>query len=374
LTKTKFKQLQTHYGITYLPEGILWDMDLRRYIRPAEMITFDSMHCLVSNGIVQNETSWLLIALEGVGVTWSAVEKFCTNESWRFCSSLGSHSRMKACFTKARALNFKSSKEFKAGASEMLMIQPVLLHFCEKVVLPLGLLVPEIRSYSALGRVLNLICMGKAGQPLHQALKVALREHAKLCGAAYDVADFKPKNHYVHHIPLQLRRDGLIVDCFVGERKNAFMKAMAKNILRTDVFERSVLARAVCTQLEDMVQASIGRDLLLRPTENPGLASTCGAKEARTARSARVSGCTICAGDALLIEHRFCEVSAVCEVDGCLYFAARWGDLRARLGAATRWALRDTVEMIDVSACEFLMVPSWYFASDGAVIALCEVP
>jgi hypothetical protein len=154
-SRKDFEQLQMVFGITYNPEGLLLDKELRMYVRPAECITFDAMHCLVSNGIVQNETSLLIVALQGIGIKWDTLRTF-TDADWHFCRALGSASLLKGCFAKPRQQAFLSGGVFKAAASEMLLVFPVLLHFLHTVV-PHGLLKEQIASYTTLGLVLALV-------------------------------------------------------------------------------------------------------------------------------------------------------------------------------------------------------------------------
>ena len=69
-SKSVFDRAQMLYGLTYSPCSLLWDVELRRHVEPIEVITFDAMHATVANGIVQNETGWLLSSLRHVGITW----------------------------------------------------------------------------------------------------------------------------------------------------------------------------------------------------------------------------------------------------------------------------------------------------------------
>ena len=44
-------------ALHYEPESLLWDRDLREVVKPAECLTWDAMHILLSNGLVDNEMS-----------------------------------------------------------------------------------------------------------------------------------------------------------------------------------------------------------------------------------------------------------------------------------------------------------------------------
>ena len=49
-SKAKLEQMETAVGVTFLPTGLLHDMELRDYVLPVTHTCFDSMHCVFSNG------------------------------------------------------------------------------------------------------------------------------------------------------------------------------------------------------------------------------------------------------------------------------------------------------------------------------------
>ena len=55
LTKTAFKQLQQSIGYNFNPDGVLADSGLVPHVRPSSCLTYDSMHCLLSNGVMSLE-------------------------------------------------------------------------------------------------------------------------------------------------------------------------------------------------------------------------------------------------------------------------------------------------------------------------------
>ena len=64
--------------------------------------------------------------------------------------------------------------------------------------------------------------------------------HAAEFQAAYPSAGTVPKGHWGFHLAPQLLRDGLTIDCFVGERQNHLMKQCAESVSNTKAFETSV--------------------------------------------------------------------------------------------------------------------------------------
>ena len=316
-TKKAFAELELLYGLSYNPDGLLWDHALRPFVRPCDCITFDAMHVLVSNGMAQNETAVLLIALQENGIRWADVRKFM-DAQWLFCKTLGSAAILRGCWGVAREKAWQSGHEFKCGASEMLMVQPILQHFLLTVVAPLGYMPANIASYEALGKVMSLIRQGKEGEACEDALALAVAHHAQLFKAAYSDISFKPKNHYCHHIPEHLGHHGTIVDAFVGERKHNAIKSAAASILILKTFERSVLMRVLANQLADLKHCTAFTDGLIRAQDCPDLAVLDGCASAQISSSMVYGGTRVSIGDAVFIADTIHIVRACVQLDTAL--------------------------------------------------------
>ena len=55
LSKTAFNALRTATVLKYVEGGLLWCLPLRHVIRPSTTLTWDSMHCFLSNGVANTE-------------------------------------------------------------------------------------------------------------------------------------------------------------------------------------------------------------------------------------------------------------------------------------------------------------------------------
>lgn len=311
--KTKLQQMQKVFGLNFSPHGILFDKPLRTYIRPASCITFDSMHALVSNGIVEVETGHLLGQLRNIGCTWDQLRSFFA-ANWRYCKANGSTTIAKAAMSKARQTAFEKSGEFKSGASEMLQVFPLLLHFLFTVVKPTGALAAEIASYHALGCLLSATRRGKNGEDVQAELKAAATAHADLYAAAYG-AGVKPKHHYTQHLSGQVGRDGVIIDAFVGERKHRMIKMLAQDIKNTKDFERSLLQRVICYQLDRLQDPHALRDYLHAPQEFQDLAILEGCRQSFVSSTMVWTGILIGTDDCLFLDGFLHEIVACATLD-----------------------------------------------------------
>jgi hypothetical protein len=104
----------------------------------------------------------------------------------------------------------------------------------------------------------------------------------------------KPKHHWALDLPAQLRRDGVLVDCFIIERKHLFVKKAAAHIDNTSRYEESVIATSVGIALRDAREGSpiVGHCLLGPSGEIAGM---------RAARQLQAHGFVVTVGDMVLL-------------------------------------------------------------------------
>jgi len=214
----QFEELETSLGLSHNPHGLLMAMRLRQYAPPISTLTYDSMHILLTGGLAQNEIGLLMECLREHGILWEQIRSFMTAD-WHTCKASGNASTLKDMFSEARR---KASKggPFKCMASEMLLLMPILMHFLFSIYDSM----PEelhhkVESFAKLRSVVGLCKQAKGGEVLSAQLADAVKAHARAFAIAYPEFGVKTKNHWVFHLPLQLERDGLLMDCFTGERK-----------------------------------------------------------------------------------------------------------------------------------------------------------
>ena len=104
-------------------------------------------------------------------------------------------------------------------------------------------------------RALALLCdlverAKKSGGVDGRELDAAASGHMAAFCAAYSKWSCKPKHHLVMHVGSQLRRDGLVLGCFVHERKHCAVTEVLENLdlSAAQDFERSCLARILRCQ------------------------------------------------------------------------------------------------------------------------------
>ena len=80
----------------------------------------------------------------------------------------------------------------------------------------------------------------------------AIRHPPGLFRAEYDSSHWRPKHHYVLHLPMMLSRFGTLLCCFVQERKHRVIKRHTRFRQNTTAFEVGTIEEVTLHQIHDM--------------------------------------------------------------------------------------------------------------------------
>lgn len=315
--KYRFDELQKALGLTYNPFGILADIELREFVQPVDTHTYDSMHISFSNGIGQDEIGLMLDSIKPLGIRWEHVREYM-DAAWQWPKIYKAGSAP-AVFSAAREPS--GDQNFRASASEMLMIYPLLRHFVITVVAPTHKVDAEVNSFLAMCRCFDTLQDAKKFKCEPERLSREISEfraaHLRVHG------EMKPKGHFLAHIPSQMRRDGLLLDCFTHERKNKDIKASCNWIDKTTNFERSGLAQSIVSHMRMILKPGCFGDTLKgKMIPFPALAEAEGGTEALVAPAVVWRSATFSEGDIVLVNgnhDRAVKVIACASVDLRLY-------------------------------------------------------
>ena len=198
------------------------------------------MHCLWSNGVVGVEVHCLLEQMRRhTKLGWRDLQTFCRAD-WQFPAYFSAKGRaIHDIWNDSRE---KASKDtFKAGATELIIVLPLLMHFAE---LFLAAVLPEeVKCFRALLSFVHECQEAKFGRGCASDLACAVSRHMSLFSTVYGSEHMKPKHHYCCHLPRQLARDHFLLDAFTLERKHQEVKRACSNTDNTSEFELSTLAR-----------------------------------------------------------------------------------------------------------------------------------
>ena len=241
--KTKFNLAQTQTGFKYHPNDVLAARHLKAFIRPVHITTYDYMHCALANGHGNFAIGqFLLQAAQICNFHWNELRAVAN------CNWLVPKSRRMRCvsefFTLKRETATKSIGSFKATASELLAVYPVVRFFAETTLACRSGMEAQMASLLSICDVVDKFQDAKARIDTAASLKDRITAHLKAFKRANPGVFCKPKGHLLYHCAQQILENELLLDCFVCERKHIMMKRACFWIKRTTCFERSALARS----------------------------------------------------------------------------------------------------------------------------------
>ena len=370
MTRVAFDNLEKSVGFSRCPNGILANRDLRRFVCPIDVHTYDSMHCAFANGIAHVELHLFLQRAKQFGVKFAHIESFLAADC-RWPADKGSKGKaLASVFNKVREAS--SSHHFKASATEILMLYPVIRLFITTTIARSGNLTDEVRSFCCMCRVLDILQLAKKNIFGPNDLAQAIKEHLQAFVRTYTASEVKPKHHFMVHIPAQIARDGLLLDCFVLERKHQMLKACCNWIDNTSAFERSAIARAVQEQCRELEQPGWNKNGLQGKSEEfPDLARLQGAGKATIASRLHVHSVDIAREDVVSIGDLEFIVRCCVSLDGrfCLLVDPL---VRVSEVASKTWKckLRAELHIVDCAVHVVRQVACWTFEADGHVLVL----
>lgn len=216
-------------GLNFEPEGLLFDRDLARYVRPVSGWYRDWLHVFLVQGIGNIQLQQTLGALREAGVDISMVVSFFVQVKQP--KTLGQVSA--DWFSSSRVGKPSEDRDgWKGFGSELLSIIPIMLQFLFVAVAPSGQLAEHIECFRLLDKMLKLFSLGRDAARTHRELiRRTLHEHGRLYSKLFrDVV--KPKFHHMYHLLDHLDDLGFLLNCFVTERKHRSTKAVANHMFR----------------------------------------------------------------------------------------------------------------------------------------------
>ena len=257
-SKKDFEVLEQSLGVNYSPNGLLFDPAC--HLKAAEHTMFDWLHVYLVNGIFQTEVNLLLPILKHYGLTHERLSQFF---------SAFSAPKEHAGILKAAILTFEKckNKEWKPSASEVL---------CTYSLIRLAVLDCHLEdehhkvagtSFLLLCKILDLLSLiGKDLHVDHQKLAETILAHLQAFKNAYGEDSLVPKFHYSMHLPRLLHIHGLLLSCWVHERKHKTLKRWADQLHNAGSwFEASVLQEATHSSINSLKDFQPSACSLVRP-------------------------------------------------------------------------------------------------------------
>ena len=247
---------QQAVGFNNEPHGILRNDRLRNHVRPASQYCHDWMHAMMVSGVMDKVIFALLQAVKTVVPDiYKRLYDYIGQWEW---PSFRSHGKtVRDLFLRKREVANAAAKTFKAMASEMLGLYPILSLFLTRTIIRSGECVPECTAFIVLCDVVDLLLVANIGKCTPDELKASIEVFFQTCRDANWVGLYIPKFHWLEHLHSHLAAYGCLPTCWVHERKHRVAKRYATSITNTTEMERSLLGEIVCHNLFDINRPNI---------------------------------------------------------------------------------------------------------------------
>ena len=213
LSKKDFRQWEQASGISWSPHSLLARQDLRGILDPTTQNTWDYMHCMLSNGIINIAVFNWLEELDQWPLLCGYVQKFSLPKT------LGGI-KLAPLLEQKRLQKHRSHGKMNTTASELLTLCSILAHFARTVVAPSGAHKEETDLILALVLFLNLLQSTWHGK----VQPIQLQQVAEDCLSKWKHLGWKTikKHNWFLHFHQMLQHHQIIPGCFCKSSLGVF--------------------------------------------------------------------------------------------------------------------------------------------------------
>ena len=293
-------------GLNCNPHGVFADQALCAQVSLLRALLTDWMHDELQDGVFAVEMDMFMQACEEkINLRPSHLNGFF-GADWKFSAAFRVKGTQLKHLFRPRGGD-DHAEHLKFGASELLCAYALMRHFAAVYLTEKPVIRAEWESFRLACAVIDCYQKVKsttlrglsaaALETLCSELEAAMQAHVRTHIATYGDERIKPKHNFRLHVPDQIRRIGFLVDAFVLERLNHWVKAKALHVLNTVRFERSILALLLLEQEHSLRGRVLGDKLEGPQARCPWLESQLAANEVIVARRLECGGNAITVGD-----------------------------------------------------------------------------
>lgn len=332
-------------GFTFHAEGLLQAQDLREHVNVCTTYN-DGMHTMYgSGGSVSIEIGLFIDALRK-HVSLASVQDMIRAD-WHAASFVKTFKGSGNAWRPAGLLSEQklSPTHYRGSASEVLCLVPLLSWLAYS--LQAEGVAPELEEhYKSFLAVCNVsreyqLLKHTSFRDSGSQLKEAISKHLVLFREAYGDDFVKPKHHLDFHVADQFDIDGVIIDCWPGERKNHDFKKLVDsgNLKKLTGLERLALGRLLNAQRSRMEQnTNMFQDHLGPSKACPELQEALGLADVQLAKWVMLGTDTAYVNDILLLsDDSAVQVVACASLDGRLGCVVKKLDFLRKAGNAHWW-------------------------------------
>ena len=284
--------------------SMLLDSSVDDVVLPASQFKHDWMHAIFIKGVF-NVVTYLLfkqLRSEGIADIYSRFQIYV--KLWTFPGGLLTSHTLSNIFAQKRQSSNDKAKAFKCQASEGLSVIPLIAFYVMKVFMGAGIAVAACTAFVHLADLVDLISAVATGSVSPETLRDCVGRFLDSCVAAGWLPHMTPKFHWLIHLPRYLARWGMLLSCFVHERKHRMVKRYCNDVQNLKTSEWSVLSEVTCHHLAALKNTStfnfsVGLLPPVRPASKKMLKFLCETVgrddiNCNTALAARVSMFAVC--------------------------------------------------------------------------------
>ncbi len=240
-------------GFNHNVHNMLLNPQLNDVVRPVTQFGHDWMHAMVVHGVWNTIMFLLILELiaSGVGDAPTQFQNYVS--LWTLPKRLGSSvGHLSDTFSPSRWTSSKKAKYLKCTASDAITLFPIIACYVFAVFHQSGTAVKACECYLALADFMDLLVTVAHGCVSHEVLREAVREFLESVVAAGWRNHVHPKFHWLVHFARELFLFGMLLSCWVHERKHKMLKRYSNIILNTVKFEYSVLSEVTCHHIAEL--------------------------------------------------------------------------------------------------------------------------
>ena len=220
----QLKRLGQLYGLTYSPQGVLWDPVQKARLCPPLQTQYDWMHVLIAcGGLAQYEVNEWVKLVAAAGVSLAQLDRFA--RKIRMPKVLG---KLHESFFQSR-VSQEPNTCIKCFGGELLLAAPILELFMQMCVRPASILEEHCQCLQHLLNILALLGLHSAVLPRTATLRAEIVSHNDLFRRLYPNC-VKPKFHWMYHLADCIERFRVNLCCFAPERKHRSVKELAAHV------------------------------------------------------------------------------------------------------------------------------------------------
>jgi len=220
--KYQFNDHEKARGFYHAPGSLLTNKPLRDVLDPADAIYLDWFHCLLASGGIAtfHGNAFVRKMLELPGITLEVLDNFVASVQ---------HCRNGQLPTDIlqRIYNSQPDSGWKLQGSDNYLVIVALGAFVTMVLQPAGQLVEHCQCFLLLVTMLDIYYMADGALRFLDLLAASTAQHFTLCVKLYPGA-FKPKLHFLHHIPRSMRKKRRNLNTLSAEKYHKWVRSYAK--------------------------------------------------------------------------------------------------------------------------------------------------